>query len=638
MVEIRQNLRSLLLGGLLFLFIALVISIFIWIMLFVTGWYNLDAHIQDQTPLSDDASTSGSITTSESVLTLSPIPQPGTTSTSPPTPIASPSSTATITPTPTATPDPWVEDTLGNMTLEEKIGQMLMMGVDGKEISPATCGLIQNLSPGGVIYRAGNTDSPAQLRTLSSGLQECSAQGVGIPLLISIDHEGQYVTRFNKGVTIFPAALAQGATGDQDFAYQVALAAGQELAYSGVNMVLGPVADVLTDYDNTVISQRSFGGDPASVSQFVAEAVRGYSQVGVIPVLKHFPGHGGVPGDTHYNVVQDQVDTQTFANTYLPPFQSGLAAGVPVVMFGHVAYPSIDASASPASLSPALGLLLRDELGFDGVSLTDSMGMGAISGSTRSKGEAAVLAVLAGEDLLLVTSPATAQATFTGVLEAVQSGTIPEERIEQSVRRILQLKADWGLKTFPLPDHSAPDWVANQELRRQVGYNAVATLKDEAGQMPLPDSSKNILIIGPTDGWGLYPTLGAALEQKGCAYQLYTYSTPWKGPIPETAYLDSLPALAPQYDLTLVLTWEAHINRLRYGDTWQVELVNSLVAKGVPLVVVALKSPTDILEFPQVSTYLATYGTTPGQTQALADTLIGLWEPAGINPLPDLMD
>lgn len=536
--------------------------------------------------------------------------------------------------------DAWVEDTLAAMTVEQKIGQMLMMGVEGKAANQQTCQQISDLQPGAIVYRTGNATNPTQLQRFSTDLQDCAQAAGLLPLWIAIDHEGQYVNRFEGGSTIFPAAMAQGATFDPAFAYQDALAAGQELAYSGVNMVLGPVADVLLDYDNTVISLRSFGGYPQQVSQFVSQAVTGYIQSGIAPVLKHFPGHGGVSADTHFETVSDPVDLQRLREAYLPPFQSGIQAGALVVMFGHVIYPTIDSTGLPATLSPTLVSLLRDELGFQGVILTDSMGMAAITGQSRSPGDAALQAVKAGVDMLLVSSYNTAKTSFDSIHQAVQQGTIPDERIDSSVRRILAIKATRNLKTFPVPQVGEPNWQANQNVAYETGYRSVALLKNEANLVPLTSESKHILIIGPDDGWGLYPVLGRALESAGHSYKVVTYPGPWSGPIPSQELLQSLPSQAAGYDMTLILTWDAHLSRLLNNDPWQVKLVQRILQAtddaSLRVIVAALKSPTDLLEFPQVSTYLATFGTTDGQIQALADTLVGRWTPTGQSPLPGL--
>jgi len=625
MVNIRRNMPSLLLGGLLFLIVGLVIITIFWL-----GSGAFEKVEQPSGGVSTGIITVSLLPTSD--INTPTIAIPTTT----PTPTNTPSPTPTITPTPTETPDPWIAELLSRMTLEDKIGQMLLIGVDGQAMNASTCELVQRLSPGGIVLRNANVVDPEQLRSFSADLQTCAESGIGIPLFIAIDHEGQYVTRFERGVTIFPAALALGATGDPDMAYQVALASGIEMYYSGVNMLLGPVADVLTNLDNTVISQRAFGGDPQLVSRFVAEAVRGYMEADLLPVLKHYPGHGGVAGDTHYEMVSDPVNNSILDQIYLPPFRSGLGAGAPLVMFSHVNYSVVDASGFPASLSPTLNSLLRQESGIEILTMTDSLGMAAVAASTNNISQAAIQAALAGEDLLLLTSPSTAQNAFSGLLEAAQSGSLTETRIDESVQRILALKAKWKLKSNPNQEKPQPNWEANKELSWQIARQAVGLLLDQSSLIPLPPAPQQILIVGPTDGWGLYPVLSDALRRNGYQHQLYTYSAPWSGPIAERAYLDSLPAQAQSYDIILALTWEAHLNNLRYNDNWQVELVNRFQATGVPLIVVALKSPTDIIEFPQISTYLATFGTTPGQIEALAEILVGDYQAKGVNPLPGL--
>jgi beta-N-acetylhexosaminidase len=551
-------------------------------------------------------------------------------------PTFTPFPTPTITFTATPTLDPWVEQTLAGMSLPQKIGQMIMMGVNGQAITSQTCRLVQQIAPGAIVYRGENVSTPDQLNSFSTGLQKCAQDAGILPLWIAIDHEGQYVTRFESGVTVFPAAMAQGATTDPNYAALIGRAAGGELASGGVNMVLGPVADVLINPDNAVISQRSFGGDPQQVSQFVSQAVLGYRQAGIIPVLKHFPGHGGTTADTHYEAVADPVDRAGLQGNYLPPFISGIEAGAPVVMFNHVSYPALDPQGLPASLSPAIVSLLRDDLGFQGVILTDSMGMAAVKSGGRGAGQAAVEAIQAGVDMLLVTSTETAQGSFDSLLAAVEGGQIQVERIDSSVRRILQVKADNNQKIFSSPGIPPIDFQANRNLAFQVGYQALALLKNETGLVPLPPDARRILIVGPVDGWGLYPALGAALSDSGRTYQVVNYSGPWNGPVPDASLLQSLPGQAAGYDLILVITWEAHLNKLRYGDTWQIDLVQSLLQSGNRVIVVGLKSPTDILEFPQAPVYLSTFGSTSGQITALADSLVGRMNPVGQNPLPVL--
>ncbi len=518
---------------------------------------------------------------------------------------------------------PWVEQQIASLTISDKIGQMIMMGISGQAISDYTCQVILDIAPGSVVYVGDNVISPDQLRQFSAALQACNAQSpAGIPLWIAMDHEGQYVFRFDTGATVFPAAMAFGATGNPDLAYQAALGGGQELAYSGVNMVLGPDADLLTNYDNDVISLRAYGSDPLVAGELVAQMVLGYRTAGLVPVLKHFPGHGGVAADSHYSLPVDSASLETLRSIYLPPFQRGIGAGAMVVMFSHVAFPQIDPTGSPASLSPAINNLLRQELGFQGVVLT-------------SIPEASLQAVLAGTDMLLITSPEIALQARDRLFNAVQSGELPAELVDAAVRRILTAKAAAGQASYPLSQPAAPDWAGNANLAYQVGYQSVTLLRDDANLLPL--SGNSVLLIGPPDAWGMYPRLEAALAQHGLTnIARYTYSGPWNGAVPETGYLTSMPANAAYYDFTIVLTWQSHLNRLLYGDSFQPTLVNNLLATGQPVVVVALKSPVDILDFPSAPTYLMTFGTTSGQIQALADILVGNAQPTGQNPLPGL--
>jgi beta-N-acetylhexosaminidase len=238
--------------------------------------------------------------------------------------------------------------------------------------------------------------------------------------------------------------------------------------------------------------------------------------------------------------------------------------------------------------------------------------------------------------MLMLVSPDSAESVYNSVLNAAMNGQIPLERIDQAVRDILTVKHRHGLATFPLPGAPSPDWNADVNLAYDIGYKAVSLYKNESNLVPLSGDIRKVLVVGPTDGWGLYNRLGSALTQRGITYSTLTYSGYWYGPIPETGLLQTVPARAAENDLVIVFTWDSHPNQFAFGDYFQPQLVNALLDGGYNPVVVALKSPTDILDFPRLKTYLATMGTTPGQLDAMVRILLGNDDPKGSIPLSGL--
>ena len=538
-----------------------------------------------------------------------------------------PRPTATRTPLPSATPvEAWVEAQLGQMSLAQKAGQVILSGVIGSAPSAENCATITSLLPGGVVYNGANVTTPDGQRQLSAALQGCMQDSHGLPLLVALDHEGQFIDRFTSGATLFPSAMAVGASQDPQNAYRMAMASGQELAYAGINLVLGPDADVLTNPDNAVISTRSYGGDPAQASRFAAQAVKGYQAAGIIPVLKHFPGHGGVSVDSHTGLPSDPSSLAAVQQTQLVPFRDGIAAGADAVMVGHIAYPAIDPSGAPASLSKPLIDLLTRTLGFQGLALSDAMGMGAITQYGQSAASAAVLALKSGLDMVIVSNPADAVETRDRLVSAVQMGTFSPSRLDDAVRHVLALKAAHNLAAYPLSARPAPDWSVDQAVSAAIGKSAVSLVVNNAGLVPLPASVRRVLVIGPSESAmqspGLYATLQQALRSRQIESTLAQYALNTPGNKDYTAS-------AATYDLVLFLTWDAHLNR----DAWQIQSVQRLQASGKPLVVAALKSPFDRLDFANVATFLATFGTTPGQVQQLADILAGTAQPQGKLPV-----
>lgn len=529
-----------------------------------------------------------------------------------------------------------VEATLESMTLQQKIGQLILAGFEGDQMTPETCQYLQQVMPGGVTFQHGNLQTPEQARALIQDVEECIGAVQPVPLLLSVAHEGETINRFLSGATSFPTALALGATGDPTEAYQTSKAASAELAYSGFNMVLGPVADVLLNPDSVVLSDRTFGGQTYQVDLFVEQAVKGYLEGGLIPAVKHFPGHGGVAEDSHEVLPIDNAGRSELEEDYLPPFRIALQAGAPVVMLSHVAYPAISGAEEPATLSPKIIELLRKDLGFRGVILSDSMRMKAVTPEKVGVHRTSLQAIQTGVDMVLLNWQGHAIATHEYLVDAVLEEKLSEERVDEAVRRILILKASWGLQPYAYLDTPPPDWQANAELAERAGERAVTVIKDVESWIPIPTELKRILVLAPDSTWDLLAELRQKMEQRGHSVEFVTYPPPWNGPVQDQELLDRLPQLAAGHDLVIAFTWEAHLNRLENGDTWQTTAVNSLNASGVPLVVIAINSPTDILEFPQVPAFVAMFGSTAGQERALVGALTGEWTPQGYNPLPSI--
>jgi beta-N-acetylhexosaminidase len=282
-----------------------------------------------------------------------------------------------------------------------------------------------------------NIDNPAQVHQLTAGLQAAaSALPARVPLLIGTDQEYGWVTRIRTGVTQLPSAMALGAAADAKLTEQGWAAAGADLASLGVNTDFAPDADVLGAAGNPVIGSRSYGSNPTAVAVQVAAAVRGLHTAGVAATLKHFPGHGHTTADSHEDVPVLTQSSASLQSGDLPPFVSGIAAGADLVMSGHLEVQAIDPGTPATFSSKVLVDLLRTRLGFKGVVVTDALNMAAAQ--RWSPAEAAVRAILAGNDMLL--QPPDLAAAQTGLLDALHSGRLPRERLIQAVTRIFTLK------------------------------------------------------------------------------------------------------------------------------------------------------------------------------------------------------
>lgn len=348
------------------------------------------------------------------------------------------------------------EQALARMTLEQKVAQLFFVtpeqltGVSKATVSgKITKRALQEIPVGGLVYFKQNLVGATQVRTMLSGAYELASQaGAGIPPFLGVDEEGgPLVARVaNSGlfdVEKFPNMAEVGASGDPVHAARVGTTIGTYLHDIGFNLDFAPVADVLTNPKNTAIGKRSFGSDPELVADMVAAEVSAMLETGTLPCVKHFPGHGDTAGDSHTGAVYAERSRTEIESCEFLPFEAAIEADCPFVMVGHIETPNFAADGLPASLSRTMMTdVLRGELGFDGVIISDSFAMGAITENFKPA-DAAVRFFTAGGDILLMTPDL--HAAYEGVLGAVHDGTLTEERIDESVLRVLAAKEQAGL-------------------------------------------------------------------------------------------------------------------------------------------------------------------------------------------------
>jgi beta-N-acetylhexosaminidase len=377
---------------------------------------------------------------------------PSTTQTAPPTTQATPATVAPSTTEATAIPQD-VKDAAEGMSLEAKAAQVLLVTFDGTTMTAFTQSMLGKAAPAGVLLLGRNVKDAGQLRALTAALQKAAVAARAPGLFVAADEEGGAVLRVKDGVPVLPAARALGTNSTPAHAQDLARATAAGLLDQGVNMVLAPVADVVADKGSFLFT-RSYGDDPGTVSDFVAAVTQGFTDAGVMTVVKHFPGHGSAPENSHTSAPVSSATVEEFAEVHLPPFHAAITAGTSGVMLGHFVVPAYD-KLHPASQSSAIiDDLLRRDLGFEGLVVSDDLEMsaaasrsGEIGTATQVQlGEAAVAALAAGCDLLITTGTYQRQLMIRqAIVDAVTGGSLSREELDQAVERILALKAAHSL-------------------------------------------------------------------------------------------------------------------------------------------------------------------------------------------------
>ncbi|MFI5120891.1 MAG: glycoside hydrolase family 3 protein [Thermoanaerobaculia bacterium] len=519
-----------------------------------------------------------------------------------------------------------------SMPLDEKIGQLFVVPANGvyaseesKDFRTLLHHVVDNHVGGVVLFRS-NVYGAA---VLVGKLQDLAK----VPLLVSADLEAGLGMRFED--TMYgPWAMAVAAAGDPSLAERGALATAREARAIGIAQVFAPVADVNVNPDNPVINVRSFGEDPADVSRYVEATVRGLEAGGVLATLKHFPGHGDTVTDSHRSLASVPADRTRLESVELVPFRAGIKAGAESVMVAHVAIPAIDDTPAPAlpnpprpvdaigedveverhgtmpaSLSgPVVTGILRKELAFTGLVVTDAIRMGGIT-SHFTAGEAAVRAVLAGADQILLSSDT--DAAIAAVREAVTSGRIPEKRLDESVARILDCKRKLKLyeKRVPFVGGLAKivDTPSIQALEAEVARRSLTLVREQTDALPLRKSAKLLSLVVADEAtlYGPAGTLDRELRTRvpGAKHvRLDPRSTPEETRAAVEAAKDADAVL-----VSLFVRTRSGQGKIAVPDAGRTA-IPQLLALGKPVVVVSFGSPYLLRDFPDLGTYFCAWG------------------------------
>ena len=406
--------------------------------------------------------------------------------------------------------DAEIEGLISRMSLDEKIGQLFIVGTGGRQVGRVPKAHISKRYVGGFILYEKNISIPEQVAALTTELQlHAQKTPNGIPLFIAIDQEEGKVSRFKRGTTIFPANMALGATQSQSLALRAGNITGKELKIMGINLNLAPVLDVNTNPKNPAIGIRSYGESADLVAQLGTAYIRGIQSQGVLATAKHFPGHGDANADSYKKMPLVTKNHKGLDKVELVPFRNAINAGVAAIMTAHILYPGLD-NQMPATLSHTiLTKLLRKELGFEGIIITDDLEMKAID-ERYDIGKAAVFAIQAGADMLLI--PWTLQkqqSAFNAIRQAVKTKRITKTRLDNSLRRILKAKNAIGMFEKQIGHIENPQAInsplsvvgskEHRDIAQKISTQAASIVKDTHGILPLDaEPKKPVLIISPS--------------------------------------------------------------------------------------------------------------------------------------------
>ena len=520
-----------------------------------------------------------------------------------------------------------------SLTLHDKVAQLIIVPIYGEPANTRSAEfrkyqhLVRDLHVGGVIVTGHSLNGvirnaePYAMAALLNRLQKLART----PLFVAADFERGASMRVNS-TTAWPYSMAFGAAGDLAAVTQEGADTARDARAMGVNWLFAPVADVNNNPDNPIINIRSFGENPEQVASFVEAYIEGAHSDRKNPVLvtaKHFPGHGDTTEDSHLALARLDADRDRIEAVELPPFRSAIAAGVDAVMTAHLAVPALEPDNIPATVSSKIITgVLRDELGFHGLVVTDAMDMQGLSAMFDS-GEASVRAIEAGADVLLM--PKRPEEAIRAVVAAVQKGRISRQRLDESVDRVLAAKLRLGLRSKRFVNlESIADVVDSPEaaeLAQQVADRAVTLVKDSKDSLPLrhPEST---CLIAMTEGRRSQQGIRLIDEVKKRAPGITSMI------VDPTMSKSDLDQVSAKTGSCMEIVAAAYVTVAAYRGNVALageypDFLNGLIAGKAPVMLVALGNPYLVRNFPNVSAYLTTYSPTTTSEIALAKALLG---------------
>ena len=535
-------------------------------------------------------------------------------------------------PNPAGPPSPprpsyrWARQTLARMTLEERVAQMIGVRAFGLHYHPASeegrrlRREVRDLGVGSVVVFESEVDA---LPRLLNGLQALAK----VPLLVSADMERGMSFRIRRGVVPLPYAMAIGATRSEEAARFTGEVTAREGRALGVHWALAPVADVNNNPGNPVINIRSYGEDPELVARLDAAFVRGAREGRLLTTVKHFPGHGDTAVDSHLQLATVGANRAHLEKVELLPFRRAVEAGVDSVMLGHIAVPSLDPTGAPATLSAAMATdLLRRELHFEGLVVTDAMEMAGVKAAWT--GEAAIRAVQAGADMILL--PPQADVAIRSLVRAVRDGQLPAARIDASVLRILEAKERLGLDRQRKVDPAAADRDVGRpqdvEKALEIARRAVTVVRNEGDVLPLhAEQALRILHLVLSSDPRSDPAIIQGFPEDELAKRSIPTQTMWLGPDVSEETAAKVLSTAGEFTHVLASSF-ARVGAFRGTADMpesQARLLQRLQAAGRPLVVVSYGSPYLLRQFPDIPVYVCSYGWAESSQRAAISALFG---------------